>query len=221
MDEPLLSAVEMEPKGPVRGAVIWLHGLGADGHDFEPVMPMLGLLERGVRCILPHAPSIPVTINGGWIMPAWYDIRSLDFDDRGDAQGILLSTRRIEALLARERERGVPAERIVLAGFSQGGAIAVHTALRHGERLGAVVALSTYLVRGKELPAEAAPENRGLPIFQGHGTQDPMVPIAAGRALADTLRAQGHEVTWREYPIQHAVSPEEIADVAEFLGGVL
>jgi phospholipase/carboxylesterase len=219
MDEPLLPAVEIEPQGPVRGAVIWLHGLGADGHDFEPVMPMLGLVDRGVRCILPHAPSIPVTINGGWIMPAWYDIRSLDFDDRGDAEGILTSTRHIEALVARERERGVPSERIVLGGFSQGGAIAVHTALRHGERLAAVVALSTYLVRGKELAAEASAANRAIDVFQGHGTQDPMVPIAAGRALREVLETQGHRVTWREYPIPHAVSPEEIADVAEFLSG--
>jgi phospholipase/carboxylesterase len=158
-----------------------------------------------------------VTINGGFVMPAWYDIRSLDLRDRADEAGVRASAARVTALLARERSRGIPSERIVLAGFSQGGAIALHTALRHPERLAGAIALSTYLVCADSLAAERSEANRDLPIFQGHGTADPMVPLARGRECRDALAALGHPVEWHTYAMPHSVSPEEIEDVGTWL----
>ncbi len=162
--------------------MIWLHGLGADGHDFEPIVPHLGIpAEAGVRFVFPHAPAIPVTLNMGMVMPAWYDITELDLKKRHDEAGIRLAASRVEALIARERESGIPSEKIVLAGFSQGGAIAIHTALRHAEPLAGLLALSSYLVLPEALEAERSEANLRLPIFQGHGTLDPMVPVERGR----------------------------------------
>jgi phospholipase/carboxylesterase len=215
---PLLPCVEIEPAGAARASVIWLHGLGADGHDFEPIVPELGLgADLGVRFVFPHAPAIPVTINGGMVMPAWYDITELDLGRRHDERGILRSAEAVERLIERERERGVPAGRTVLAGFSQGGAVALHVALRHPERLLGAVALSTYVVLAERLEAERSPANRGLPVFQAHGLFDPMVSIERGAAARDRLLELGHPVEWHAYPMQHQVSWEEIRDLSAWL----
>jgi phospholipase/carboxylesterase len=218
----LLPAVEIEPRGSARHAVIWLHGLGADGHDFPPIVGEMQL-DPGlaIRWVFPHAPAIPVTINGGMRMPAWYDIRSADIGRRHDEAGIRLSAARLERLVAREVERGVPEERIVLAGFSQGGAIALFTALRHPRRLAGGVALSTYLVVGETLETERSEANRALPIFQAHGTLDPMVPFERGAQARETLVGLGYGVEWHEYPMQHQVCLEELEALAEWFGRVL
>ena len=208
----ILPAVELEPQaGEAKHTVIWLHGLGADGHDFPPIVPELGVDARhGVRWIFPHAPAIPVTVNGGMVMPAWYDIRGMDFDRRHDGEGIRLSAQRVEALIQRENERGVPTERICLAGFSQGGAIALFTALRHSEKLLGVVALSTYLVLEDEVGKERSDANRETPIFQAHGTMDPMVVYERGEHCHAALKGMGYEVEWHDFPMMHQVCLEEI-----------
>ncbi|MGH9464470.1 MAG: alpha/beta hydrolase [Thermoanaerobaculia bacterium] len=217
----LLRCVEVEPRRPAEAAVIWLHGLGADGYDFEPIVPQLSLShDHAVRFVFPHAPRIPVTINAGLIMPAWYDIAS--FEPQGqDERGIRRSDRQVRALLAREIERGVPAAKIVLAGFSQGGAIALFTGLRHGERLAGLMALSTYLPLPEQVAAEAAPANRDVPVFQAHGLYDPLVPLALGRATRDWLAERGYPGEWHEYPIQHQVCLEEIEEIGAWLARVL
>lgn len=219
MSDELLPCVEIEPSsGAADGAVIWLHGLGADGHDFEPLVPHLGLGEdHRVRFVFPHAPRIPVTINMGMVMPAWYDIVQMDLRRAHDESGVRASQARVETLVRRERERGVPAARIVLAGFSQGGAVAVHTALRHEERLAGVLALSTYLVCEDSLEAERSEVNRDVRVFQAHGTFDPMVPVERGVAARDRLLELGYDVTWHTYPMEHQVHPEEIRDIGEWL----
>lgn len=214
----LLPCVEIEPSGEVRGAVVWMHGLGADGHDFEPIVPHLGLPDgHGVRFVFPNAPSIPVTLNGGMVMPAWYDIRELDLRREHDEQGILVSAASIEALLAREKERGVPAERIVVAGFSQGGAMALHVGLRYPERLAGILALSCYLVRAETVEEERSPASLGLPIFQAHGSMDPMVPLPRGEEAHRRLLELGHPVEWHTWPMGHQVCLEEIEAAGRFL----
>ena len=213
----LLRAVEIEPKGRVRSAVIWLHGLGADGHDFEPLVPYLGVDDLGVRFVFPHAPRRAVSINMGLLMPAWFDIGSTDFEAGLDEPGINVSATAIAALLARERERGVASDRIVLAGFSQGGLVAIHVALRHPEPLAGALLLSTFVppsvLNGKELSAA----NATLPIFLAHGASDPMIPFSLGESSRDRLAALGHDVAWHPYRMQHEVSPEEIEDISAWL----
>ncbi len=207
----LLPSVEIEPDGPAKHTVIWLHGLGADGHDFPPIVPELGVRgEHAVRWIFPHAPAIPVTVNGGMVMPAWYDIRGIDFDLRQDEEGIQASSRRVECLIAHENERGVPTNRICLAGFSQGGAIALFTALRHPEKLLGIVALSTYLVLEETIRSERHDANRDTPIFQAHGTHDPMVTVDRGRRSHEALVDMGYGTEWHDYPMVHQVCAEEI-----------
>lgn len=219
MSEPLLSCVEIDPaSGPARCAVIWLHGLGADGHDFEPLVPYLGLDPGlGVRFVFPHAPAIPVTLNMGMVMPAWYDIAETDLRRRHDEAGIRASARRLADLVGRENERGVPSSRIVLAGFSQGGAIALHQGLRHPEALAGILALSTYLVCQDTVAKERSEATARIPIFQAHGTFDPMVPLARGEESRDRLRSLGYEVDWHTYPMAHEVHPGEIDDIAKWL----
>lgn len=214
----LLAAVEVETGPAPSAAVLWLHGLGADGHDFEPIVPMLrGAGEPAVRFVFPHAPVRPVTINGGLRMRAWYDIKGLDLAQRVDAEGIRASADQVAALLAREGERGIPTERVVLAGFSQGGAVALYLGLRLASALAGLVALSTYLPLADELGAGRHPANGGTPVFMGHGTADPVVPLALGEACAQQLERWGQPVSWHRYPMQHAVCPAEIADLRAFL----
>lgn len=217
MSESLLPCVEIDPPGPVRASVIWLHGLGADGHDFEPIVPELGLpADLGVRFVFPHAPKIPVSINAGMVMPAWYDIRDLDLRNRHDEGGLAESVEHVRRLLARERET-LASERILLAGFSQGGAVALQLALRHPEPLAGILALSCYLVNGDLLDAERHAANQGVPILQCHGLFDPMVPVDRGEAARDWLVTRDYDVTWKTYPMQHQVCMEQILDVGAWL----
>jgi phospholipase/carboxylesterase len=215
----LLPAVVVEPPGEVTGSVVWLHGLGADGHDFEPLIPMLGLPELGVRVVLPHAPSTPVTINGGMTMPAWYDIRPGDLRQRNDEAGIRASATRIQAWLDAEAAQ-VPPGRLALAGFSQGGAMALHLGLRQTRPLAGVVALSTYLVCQDSVDAEADPSSLGVPIFQAHGTRDMVVDPARGEEARDRLRARGHQVEWHAYPMGHEVCPPELLELKRWFAEV-
>jgi len=214
----LLEGIEIETRPAPTAAVIWLHGLGADGHDFEPIVPELALPpELGVRFVFPHGPMRPVTINNGYVMRAWYDIRLDGSAWREDVEGVRASQQAIEALIARERARGIEARRIVLAGFSQGGAMTYQVGLRHPERLAGLLALSCGLPLAVSVAAEAHPANRDAPIFAAHGTNDDVVSIARGRAARDLLVSLGYAVEWHEYPMPHSVCPEEIADISHWL----
>ena len=221
----MLETVEVTRGGrnePVRAGVIWLHGLGADGHDFEPIVPELALpAGLAVRFVVPHAPMRAVTLNNGYIMRAWYDLYDLHDDGRVDEKGVRAGAAQIEALIARERERGVPSERLVLAGFSQGAALALHTALRHEERLAGIIGLSAYLPLGRALKGEASPANAATPVFLAHGRLDAVLPFAAGERARDTLKSLGYDVTWKSYQMPHSVCPEELADISAFLRRVL
>jgi phospholipase/carboxylesterase len=215
----LLETLEIETGASPRAAVIWLHGLGADGHDFEPIVPELGLpAAPTLRFVFPHAPLQAVTINGGAVMRAWYDVTG---DGRQDAAGVRASQARVEALIARERARGIAARSIVLAGFSQGGAIALQTGLRHPDRLAGILALSTYLPLPDTLAQEASAANRDVPIFMSHGIQDPVIPLSWAARSRDHLVALGYAIDWREYPMPHSVCAEEIEDVGRWLRGIL
>ncbi|HEU4368973.1 MAG TPA: alpha/beta hydrolase-fold protein [Methylomirabilota bacterium] len=218
MADDLLEALEIETAALPGAAVIWLHGLGADGHDFVDVVPALRLpAGLAVRFVFPHAPMRPVTINQGMVMRAWYDVRHDAGARREDEAGVRESQRKIEALIAREETRGVTAGRIVLAGFSQGGAVALHTGLRHPERLAGIMALSCFLPLPDALAAEASPANREVPVFMAHGTHDPLIPLARARQAYEILARLGYRVEWHEYPIPHSVSEAEIRDVAAWL----
>lgn len=231
MSETYLPCLEQEPKTPARAAVLWMHGLGATSSDFEDVPPHLGLpADLPVRFVFPQAPSRPVTINGGWVMPAWYDIKELGGWDREesfakgtgqDEAGVRHSETQIRALIEREIARGVPAEKIVVAGFSQGGAVALHTALRFEKRLAGVMVLSAGLMFADKLAPEAAPANRKTPIFLAHGTFDPVVSVMVGKRTRHHLEGLGYPVEWHEYAMQHNVSMEEILDIGRFLTRVL
>ena len=216
----LLETIDIETGREPRAAVIWLHGLGADGHDFEPIVPELGMPAAAppVRFVFPHAPLQPVTINGGAVMRAWYDVTG---DGRQDAAGVRSSQAHVEALIARERARGVAARAIVLAGFSQGGAVALQTGLRHPERLAGILALSAYLPLPDTVANEAHAANRDVPIVMSHGIQDPVIPLSWAKRSRDHLVALGYAVDWREYPMPHSVCAEEIEDVGRWLRIVL
>lgn len=215
----LLPAIELETAPQPTHAVIWLHGLGADGGDFVPIVPYLGLPERpGIRFIFPHAPEIPVTCNGGYVMPAWYDITHLNGIERGvDEQGIIASRQAIRQLIARENERGIPSQRIFLAGFSQGGAMAYTAGLTHPEPLAGIIALSAYLPAPGQLVSDACTANRNTPIFAGHGLEDDVVPLQLGEPAARHLEKAGYPVSWHTYAMDHSVCPEEIADIGAWL----
>ncbi|MCB1561316.1 MAG: alpha/beta fold hydrolase [Xanthomonadales bacterium] len=215
---PLLPAIETETGPNPQWAVIWLHGLGADGHDFEPIVPQL--VERGwpaVRFVFPHAPARPVTINGGMQMRAWYDILGTEIAMRQDEAGVRESIAQLTALIARENQRGIADERIILAGFSQGGAIVLAAALRHPNRLGGLMALSTYLPMADKSADEQSEASKGLPAFMGHGSLDPVVPQALGLMSRDKLVTLGLDVEWHSYPMPHSVSAQEIGDIAGWL----
>jgi phospholipase/carboxylesterase len=213
-----LETVELEPSVPADAAVVWMHGLGADGHDFESLVPELRLpAAPSLRFVFPHAPIRPVTINGGMRMRAWYDVVGFDKRAPQDAAGIRESAESLGLLLKRERERGIPAERIVVAGFSQGGAMALQLGLRWPERLAGVIALSTWLPLADTLEAEAHPANAAVPLLLAHGSFDPVVPQAAGEASRDALRALGYDVDWRSYPMPHSLCAQEVEDIRAWL----
>lgn len=217
----ILPHVELATGAEPAGTVIWLHGLGADGWDFVPIVRELPLPDSlALRFIFPHAPEQPVTINNGFVMRAWYDIAMNDIARLPDEGGIRASQAAVERLIARERDRGIDPSRIVLAGFSQGGAIALQAGLRHANRLAAVVALSTYLPLEESLAAEASAANRATPIFMAHGTEDPVVPLALAERSAQALRRHGYEVEWHSWPMPHAVCAEEITALGAFLARI-
>lgn len=213
----MLNTLELATGPAPSGAVIWLHGLGADGNDFAPIVGELDLPAASIRFIFPHAPSMPVTINGGYVMPAWYDILGTDLNRREDEAGVRASQQAVEALVAREGERGIAPNRIVLAGFSQGGAIALQTALRHSAAFAGVMALSTYVPLAATLPAERSAASSAVPILMVHGTHDPIIPLAMAKRSRDLLRSLGYAIEWHEYPMEHSVCPEEIAAIGAFL----
>lgn len=218
----LLPSVQIETGPSPASTVIWLHGLGADGHDFAGLVPELDLSGCGsVRFVFPHAPSRPVTINGGYVMPAWYDIPSLELVQRQDAEGIVRSERQIVALIENENSLGIPPERIVLAGFSQGCAMALHTGLRYPSRLAGIVALSGYLPLADRFSMERQSANARTPIFMAHGSMDNVVPLARAEESCDLLKALHYCVEWHTYPMQHSVHPQEISDISHFLQTVL
>ena len=221
MTPEILQSVESCTGSPVSGSVIWLHGLGADGHDFEPIVPQLRLPDVHVRYIFPHAPQRPVTINNGITMPAWFDVLGLEPGSRQDEAGIRRAESQVQELIRRENERGIPSASIVLAGFSQGAALALHTSLRFAERLAGIIGLSAFLPLTWTVDAETLEANRSTPVFLAHGTLDPLVPSTRGEETRDFLRARGFPVEWKTYPMDHAVCPEEIGHVREFLANVL
>jgi phospholipase/carboxylesterase len=216
------AAVLIEPRAAARTSVILLHGLGADGHDFESIIAELRLPDSlATRFVFPHAPVRPVTLNGGYRMRAWFDLFGLDRFSREDEAGIRQSAALAHRLIRREGERGIAADRIVLAGFSQGGAVALFAGLRYPERLAGILALSTYLPMAATLAAEAHPANAAVSIFMAHGTLDPVVALGLGEQSKDVLVAQGLPVDWRTYRMPHSVSAEEIADIRSWLLEVL
>ncbi len=221
----LLETIELETAPNPTAAVIWMHGLGADGNDFVPIVNELELAGApGIRFVFPHAPTRPVTINNGYVMRAWYDVSFGDLEGRSrkaDEKGVRESQAQIGELITREMGRGVAAGRIVLAGFSQGGAVALHTGLRYPERLAGVMALSTYLPLAESFAQEAAPANAKTPVFMAHGTHDPVVPYAMGSGSRDLLQQAGYAIEWHDYPMQHSVCLEEVADIGRWLSGVL
>lgn len=215
-------AVEVETGINPTATIIWLHGLGADGHDFEPIVPELAPPGgRALRFVFPHAPIRPVTVNGGFAMRAWYDIVSLERRGPEDETGIRGSQRVLEGLIRRENERGIPSDRIVLAGFSQGGALALFTGVRYPHRLAGIMGLSCYMLLPDQIAAERDPANLATPVFLGHGLQDATVPPLLGEHARALLEANGYAVEWHAYSMPHSVCPQEVADIAGWLRRVL
>ncbi|MFZ1388236.1 MAG: carboxylesterase [Thiolinea sp.] len=211
-----LPAVIVEPAQPATASVIWLHGLGADGHDFEPIVPELKLPpEAAIRFIFPHAPAIPVTINNGYVMPAWYDILAMDIDRKVDVKQLEASAQAVAKLIDRELEKGIPSERIVLAGFSQGGAVAYQTALTYPKPLAGLLAMSTYFATADSIQVDSA--NKGLAIEIFHGLQDPVVPESLGKKAQQRLQAMGYTPGYFTYAMEHSVNAAEVKDLADFI----
>jgi phospholipase/carboxylesterase len=222
----LLDRIEIESAPNPTAAIIWLHGLGASGDDFAAIVPELDLTGcPAIRFVFPHAPVMPVTLNGGYVMPAWYDIFGTELGagavKREDAAGIVKSQQDIEALIANEVARGIHPSKIVLAGFSQGCAVALHTGLRHPAKLAGIMALSGYLPLANTVTAERNAANASTPIYMAHGTQDPVVVLSRAEASRDVLAGLGYKVQWQTYPMPHSVHPREIADISGFLKAVL
>jgi phospholipase/carboxylesterase len=219
---PLLETIEVATADHPTAAVIWMHGLGADGNDFVPIVRELDLAGcPGIRFVFPHAETMPVTINNGYVMRAWYDILGMDLVRREDEGGLRASQRRIDDLIAREVARGIPAANIVLAGFSQGCAMTLQTGLRHPQKLAGLICLSGYLPLAGTVAAERSEANRQTPIFMAHGRGDGVVTIDRAEASRDVLRELGHDIDWHEYPMPHSVCAEEIDDIGAWLRRVL
>ena len=216
-----LQTIEIETRPKPSHSIIWLHGLGADGNDFVPIARELSLPPLGIRFVFPHAPMRPVTINGGFVMRAWYDIAQQDLARKEDEQGVRQSQKMIEELIAKEETRGVPANRIVVAGFSQGGVISLQTGLRQPKRLAGVMSLSAYLPLTLTIEKERHPANSDMPIFLGHGIADNIVPLPLGIASRDRLMKLGYNVDWHQYPMPHSVCAEELEDISAWLARVL
>ena len=218
--DTLLEHIEIEPDSPATASVVWLHGLGADGHDFEPIVPALNLPgSLPVRFIFPHAPIRPVTINGGEEMRAWYDF--IPHSETAGQQDIAQSAEQVEAFLRREMDRGIASHRIILAGFSQGGVIALHTGLRFGSRLAGIIALSTYLNDFSGTEQQRTDANLAIPILMAHGTHDPMIPVMRAATSRENLIRLGYDVRWFDYPMGHQVCMEEVDEISRFLQEVL
>ncbi len=217
-----LETIEIETGHAPKAAVLWMHGLGADGNDFVPIVPELQLPpELPVRFVFPHAPMMPVTLNGGYVMRAWYDVSFDGVSKRPDADGIRASQAAIERLIAREKERGIDSRRIVLAGFSQGGAVTLQTGLRHAEPLAGLMVLSSYLPLADTVADERSAENIGTPIFMAHGRDDPVIGIELAEQSVAQLKTLGYTVEWHEYAMEHSVCMQEIRDIAAWLAQVL
>ncbi len=222
MTTPLLDCLEIETAPNPTHSVIWLHGLGADGHDFAGIVPQLGITaSKSVRFIFPHAPVQPITINGGMVMRAWYDIRLPTLIHAEDEQGIYASEHSIVALIKRENSRGVPSQNILLAGFSQGSAMTLHIGLRYPEKLGGMIALSGYIPLADQATQGWSEANCDTPIFLAHGAFDPVVTFDRGTHARDLLLAHQFAVSWHAYPMPHSVCPEEIRDIADFLKKII
>ncbi len=218
----LLENIEIETAPNPQVAVIWLHGLGADGNDFVPLVNELDLSGLpGIRFVFPHAKTMPVTINGGYVMRAWYDISNADLSRREDEGGLRSSQREVEALIAREKARGIPASRIILAGFSQGCAMTLQTGMRHPEKLAGMLCLSGYLPLASVAAGERTEESLATPIFMAHGTHDNVVPFVRAQQSAQVLRELGYQVEWREYMMQHSLCLEEVQDISKWIRKVV
>jgi len=216
--KPLLQCIEIPTGPPVQFSIIWLHGLGADGHDFAGIVPELVRSDwPGIRFIFPHAPVMPVTLNAGMVMPSWYDLYGLDIGSDEDEAGVKQAAQSIRQLIEREQQRGIAANRIVLAGFSQGGALALYTALTHPQPLAAIVALSTYLPLAQQLSGPGQHLQQYSAIFQAHGDRDPVVGRPLAESARDSLQQLGNTVDWRIYPMEHNVSINELQDISQWL----
>ncbi len=218
MSDNLLPYVEVNPNGEHDAVVIWLHGLGDSGNGFAPIVPELRLPENHkIRFVFPHAPIRPITINNGMPMRAWYDIKSMDFNQRADVEGVHESAAQVEELIEAELDKGIPSERILLAGFSQGGVIALHLGMRLNKPLAGIMALSTYMSEPEKLAAEASEENKSTAIFCAHGQQDDVVPMFLGHAAYKVLEQNGYNVQWKEYVMQHNVCLPQLQDISAWL----
>jgi len=221
MNSRQLSTVEMLPEAEHKYSVIWLHGLGADGHDFEGLVPELHLVVKAhIHFIFPNAPIQPVTVNGGMSMRSWYDILDMSLEPRVDIDNIYQSAGLIEPLIQREIDRGIPSTHILLAGFSQGGVIALHTGLRHLQPLAGIIALSTCLPTVEQLKDERSAANNATPIFMAHGILDPVVAVESGKAACDTLKSMDYEVEWHDYLMEHSICGEEIEHISAFMNSI-
>jgi len=214
-----ISCIEINPSLPAIGSVIWLHGLGADGNDFVPIVPDLNLSDKfPIRFVFPNAPSIPVTVNNGYVMPAWFDIYSMSIDQRIDWEGIQRSVKLLENIIEKEIKSNIPSEKIILAGFSQGAVIALATGLNYSKKLAGILALSGFLpFAGKITSSDQSAINQSTPIFLGHGTEDPIVPIRLGEAMCALLKENHYPISWHSYTMAHSVCMEEIRDISEWL----
>ncbi|GAC21736.1 alpha/beta hydrolase [Paraglaciecola arctica] len=218
MSEQGLPYVEVNPKSKAKATVIWLHGLGDSGNGFAPIVPDLKLPdELGIRFVFPHAPTRPVTINNDMLMRAWYDITSLDFNNRADSQGVKESSALVANLIEKEIAQGIPANKIVLAGFSQGGVIALNLGTRYDKSLAGIMFMSSYMSEPEKLSAEAHPANKNTPIFMAHGTHDDVVPIFMGNAAFKVLESNGYQASWHEYAMQHNVCMQQLNDISNWL----